>query len=586
MVGSTLHGTYQILRAIGKGGMGAIFEAASTRLAGRRFAIKVLHQSFADSPELLVRFKREAEIASQLGHEHIVEVIDFNVTDAGMAYMVMELLDGEDLASRLAARGPMPLHNALLVLWQTVSALEAAHAAHVVHRDLKPQNIFLCRRGGRDDFVKILDFGVSKMLDSASVVTRDNALVGTPYYMSPEQADGRVSEIDARTDVFALAAIVWEMLAGQMAFGGPSFSAALYKVLFTEPAEIHTLRPDVPPGVSLALRRGMAKQREARTPSVREMWNEIDAAVRAAGLSPSAAMPAQSPSQAGFAPTPYAGTPIPSRPPSVVPQPAVRPPSHVGFASQHPLPPSHQPIVAPPLPSYHPPPSYAPPPPPSMPSMAPPRRARWPIALAAGVGVAGAVGVALVAMLPRGAEPPAAVVDPPQVPRFQAPVAPVDAASSDVEVRVQVEPAEAGALITVDGVVFGGVTWVPRGKEIELGVEADGYLPYRDRVRADDDVFLAVTLRKEPRPEPEPVAEAPKPEPEPVAETPKPERPRPRPAPPKPEPEPEPAYVPPPEPEPEPQPTYQPPVYQPPPPQPVQEPPPPPKKKRTGTIFD
>jgi serine/threonine-protein kinase len=478
MVGSTLHGTYQILRAIGKGGMGAIFEAVSTRLAGRRFAIKVLHQSFAENPELLQRFKREAEIASQLGHEHIVEVIDFNVTDAGMAYMVMELLDGEDLGGRLATRGPMPLGDAMLVLYQIVSALEAAHAAHVVHRDLKPQNVFLCRRGGRDDFVKVLDFGVSKMLDSVSVVTRENALVGTPYYMSPEQADGRVHEIDARTDVFALSAIVWEMLTGQMAFGGPSFSAALYKVLFTDPAEIHTVRPDVPPALSVALRRGMWKQRDQRTPSVRELWNEIEAGLRAAGVpiySGSASMPVQSPSQAGYAPTPWVGTPLPARPPSVV-RPPTAPPSL----------PSHQPVVAPP-PSYYPPPqSYHPPPPsyhpppPAPASVAPlpPPKKRWPIAIGVGIGIAAAVGLAMMAFLPKGEEKPA-VVGPAPVPHFEPPPAAppavvVDAAPADVAVTVHVEPEDAAAKVKVDGVAVDGTTRVARGKQIELSVEAPG----------------------------------------------------------------------------------------------------------------
>src|SRR5262244_1023635 len=225
--------------------MGAIYEAQHARLHGKRYAIKILAPQFAENPELLARFRREAEIASQLGHENIVEVHDFNLAE-GQAYMVMELLDGEDLAARLKSRGPMTLAQTQHVLEQVASALEAAHRAHIVHRDLKPQNIFLCKRGDRDDFVKVLDFGVSKVLDSSSIVTRDHALVGTPYYMSPEQADGRIHEIDARTDVFALGAIIWEMLIGRMAFEAPALSVALYKVAFVDPPEVHLLRPDLP----------------------------------------------------------------------------------------------------------------------------------------------------------------------------------------------------------------------------------------------------------------------------------------------------------------------------------------------------
>src|SRR5262249_36069651 len=129
------------------------------------------------------------------------------------------------------------------------------------------------------DHVKVLDFGVSKVLDSSSVVTRDHALVGTPFYMSPEQADGRVKEIDARTDVFALGAITWEMLTGRMAFAAPTLSVALYKVCSVDPPDVHLIRNDVPPALSLVLRRALAKERHQRTPSVVQM-----AAARAASL--------------------------------------------------------------------------------------------------------------------------------------------------------------------------------------------------------------------------------------------------------------------------------------------------------------
>jgi eukaryotic-like serine/threonine-protein kinase len=277
-VGKLLAGTYHVVRLIGKGGMGAIYEATHTRLQGKRYAIKVLAPQFTEEPELLVRFRREAEIASQLGHDNIVAVHDFNVAD-GQAYMVMELLEGEDLAARLSARGALPVDEVKRIVDHVASALDSAHRAQIVHRDLKPQNIFLCRRVGHHDHVKVLDFGISKVLDSSLVVTRAHALIGTPFYMSPEQADGRVHEIDARTDVFALGAIAWEMLTGRMAFAAPTLSVALYKVCSVDPLDVHLVRNDVPPALSLVLRRALAKERQARTPSVVQMAAELAASL-------------------------------------------------------------------------------------------------------------------------------------------------------------------------------------------------------------------------------------------------------------------------------------------------------------------
>jgi serine/threonine-protein kinase len=289
-VGKLLADTYQVVRMIGKGGMGAIYEATHARLHGKRYAIKVLAPQLTDEPELLLRFRREAEIASQLGHDNIVTVHDFNIAD-GQAYMVMELLEGEDLAARLRARGALSVDEVKRIFDQVVSALDAAHRAQIVHRDLKPPNIFLCRRAGHHDHVKVLDFGVSKVLDSSSVVTLDHALIGTPFYMSPEQADGRVKEIDARTDVFALGAIVWEMLTGRMAFAAPTLTVALYKVCLVDPPDVHLFRNDVPPALSLVLRRALAKARHQRTPSVGQMAAELAAALHGvvpAGLPPPA----------------------------------------------------------------------------------------------------------------------------------------------------------------------------------------------------------------------------------------------------------------------------------------------------------
>lgn len=288
-IGQTFNGMYKIVRPIGTGGMGAVFEATHTRLQNKRYAVKMLHASIAQDAEVFQRFRREAEIATELGHPHIVEVHDFNITPEGAPYMVMEFLDGEDLAGRLAKRGPLTVDVMARIVAEVCSGLDAAHNAGIVHRDLKPQNIFLCRRLGRDDFVKIVDFGVSKVRDSASVVTRDHTLMGTPFYMSPEQADGLVQQIDSRTDIFAMGAIMWEMLVGRMAFEAPTISGAMYKVVHVDPPEVHTLRPDVPPAVSLVLRRAMAKEKELRYASVVELSHDFANALR--GIPPAVRPP-------------------------------------------------------------------------------------------------------------------------------------------------------------------------------------------------------------------------------------------------------------------------------------------------------
>jgi serine/threonine-protein kinase len=240
------------------------------------------------------------------------------------------------------------------------SALEAAHGAGIVHRDLKPQNVFLCKKLGRDDFVKIVDFGISKVKDSSSVVTRDHSLMGTPFYMSPEQADGLVQQIDSRTDIFALGAIMWEMLVGRMAFEAPTISGAMYKVVHVDPPEVHILRPDVPPAVSLVLRRAMAKQKDWRYASVTELAYDFANACR--GLAPAVQPPPMQGVAATVAPVavpvpmtpggsgavPRAGTPlpVPHTPPHVHSQEAYMATGYVTPTPGTPAPP--QPFTPPP----------------------------------------------------------------------------------------------------------------------------------------------------------------------------------------------------------------------------------------------
>ncbi len=269
-VGSVIADTYVIERVIGRGGMGTVFLASHRRLPGKQVAIKMLHVDTNDpgNEEVLLRFQREAEIASSLGHPNIVGVDDFNTLPDGTPYLVLEYLDGVTLAHRLR-EGPVPNAQALSIVRQVGSALAAAHRAGVVHRDLKPHNIFLCPTevdGEVIDIAKVLDFGISKIKGSQTVKTQDSALLGTPQYMSPEQATGQHTIVDERTDVFAFGSIVYEMLSGRPAFTGASIPEVVFKVVYEEPTPL--VDAEATSAVAAAVARAMAKSPEERFSTV------------------------------------------------------------------------------------------------------------------------------------------------------------------------------------------------------------------------------------------------------------------------------------------------------------------------------
>ncbi|HEX9296931.1 MAG TPA: serine/threonine-protein kinase [Polyangiaceae bacterium] len=274
--GLVLGGTYRIERLIGEGGMGSVYEASHLRLP-RRFAVKLIHSHIASRPEIFERFRREAEIASGIGHEHIVEAFDFNHTEEGVAYIVMELLEGEHLRSRLDANRTLSLEQTVDIIDQIADAVAAAHARGIVHRDLKPENIFLCRRHGRD-FVKVLDFGVSKLLHAATISGQTGHPIGTPHYMAPEQASASVGPIDERSDVFALGAITYECLTGTFAFEAPTPLGVMHAVLHATPPPLCSRRPDVPSAVQAVTDRAMAKKPDDRYRNVGSFRAELLAA--------------------------------------------------------------------------------------------------------------------------------------------------------------------------------------------------------------------------------------------------------------------------------------------------------------------
>jgi len=237
--GHIINDTYRVERMLGSGGMADVYIVAHMRMP-RKFALKVMRLDVSTRQAFLERFNQEGEILATIRHPHIVDVIDRNQLPDGNPYLVMELLEGEDLAIYLARTGALSVPVALRICSQIGDALEAAHRVGVVHRDLKPSNIFLSQQGQVLNFVKVLDFGIAKLTSAHKLqqqMTAPAALMGTPAYMSPEQALGQSEKVDARTDQFALAAVLYEMLAGRGAFHQPgdAIFAILERVVKREP---------------------------------------------------------------------------------------------------------------------------------------------------------------------------------------------------------------------------------------------------------------------------------------------------------------------------------------------------------------
>ena len=289
LIGKVFHDTHEIVRLIGEGGMGAVYEARHRRLKKQRFAIKVLHAKMADDPKIMRRFQREAEIVAEIGHPNIVYITDFYETDEGQPYMVMEYLDGEDLAACLERRGKLPPGETLEIVRQVGSALAAVHKKGIVHRDLKPANIFLVPRPEGGTRVKVLDFGISKIRDSGTKLTGTQAVLGTPQYMSPEQGEGLVSEVDHRSDIFTLGTITYEMLSGQVPFDAHSMMGIIRAVCDRPHPAITARAPELGPEVERVLDRALAKDREDRFGEVSELVEALSAALAGVEATPSVA---------------------------------------------------------------------------------------------------------------------------------------------------------------------------------------------------------------------------------------------------------------------------------------------------------
>ena len=265
-VGDILDGRYELLRTLGEGGMAVVFEATQ-RATGQRVAVKVLAPELSRDPEIVARFDREARAVGRLRTRHVAHVIEVAVTDQGVPFMVMDFLDGRDVASELEARGRLPVGEAVDYVLQTAAAMEEAHRAGIVHRDLKPANLFLTSEGTLP-CVRVLDFGISKLLGEASKLTGAGAVIGTVIYMSPEQVRSS-SDVDQRADIWSLGIILYELLAGRAPFEGPGHMVAI--AIVSEDAPDIRSFVDVPAPLAAAIARMLARDRAQRAADMREV---------------------------------------------------------------------------------------------------------------------------------------------------------------------------------------------------------------------------------------------------------------------------------------------------------------------------
>lgn len=334
--GTVLGHRYRLVRLIGHGGMGSVYEALQTDL-GRRVAVKVLDTRLSFEAAHVERFRREAHAAAMLGHPNIVQVTDFQSNPGEPPFLVMDFLDGQSLAQRIERHGCIDARHAALVGVQVLDALGAAHRAGIVHRDIKPDNLFLVQVPAVGEIVKVLDFGVAKLSDappSSAPLTATGAMLGTPAYMAPEQARG--AAIDARADLYALGASLYHALAGTMPFTANSAPALLFAIVEQMPPPLVQLRPDLPHALVAIIERAMAKDPAARFQSADEMraalapFAQVSAAssvvvTPAPGTAPSAyavTMGTHSPMIPGRTPQPLApGVIVPSGIPVVMGQP-------------------------------------------------------------------------------------------------------------------------------------------------------------------------------------------------------------------------------------------------------------------------
>ncbi|MFZ5442202.1 MAG: protein kinase domain-containing protein [Myxococcota bacterium] len=314
---------YQLERLLGVGGFGSVYRARHVH-TDAVVALKLLKKSLGADQKMLERFLREARAAAAVGNEHIVGVLDAGPADEGQAFLALEYLEGMDLKDLAAAQGPLPHLRVVTIVLQVLEALQAAHAKGIVHRDMKPANVFVVRRrderGTERDFVKLLDFGISKMHDDAgagSGLTMTGMAMGTPAYMAPEQFFDAKS-VDGRADLYSVSAMLYELLSGRLPFDAESYAHLIVKVRTEQAPPLHAVAPLIPVPLAQVVQVGLAKEPPQRWQTAQEFAAALRSAV---GLPAPGATPAFLPPSEGAAqplplerthtPQPTGGTPIP-----------------------------------------------------------------------------------------------------------------------------------------------------------------------------------------------------------------------------------------------------------------------------------
>ncbi len=487
MVGAVVGERYRIERKLGEGGMGTVY--AGTHLGiGKEVAIKCLNPEMVANKAIVERFKREARAATAAGNEHIVDVTDMGELPDGSPFIVMELMKGRELAELLAEAGPLPTGRAVRIMLQICDALAAAHAKGIVHRDMKPENVFLVDRKRDTDFVKVLDFGIARFNEPATIgggknLTATGMTMGTPHYMSSEQAQG-LAGLDHRTDVYALGVILYEMLAGETPFNAETFPLLVIQIATADPPLLRDRRPDLPIDLEALIMRCLTRDLTFRVQTVEEL---------ARGLEPYADLDA--PPEVA----PRAGELATMRPPGKDAAPkrdvekktaAAKPAAHAE---------SKPPPVASPTEMER--------------GISRPSRLPW-VTLAVGIVLASAGAVAWAVSAPETDEPGAVVDDPAEAPvppvdetpvEAPAETAPADGtttgAAAEVRLQILVNPAE--AKIFLDDVEFPNPLDSQRPRSLDpvrLRIECEGFETHEGRLVLDRDRQVLETLERARRP--------------------------------------------------------------------------------------
>lgn len=465
LVGQILADRYRVVRLVGEGGMGQVYEAQHVNI-NKRFALKLLRPEIVSNAEAVARFRQEAWASSSIGHENIIEIEDFATLPSGAVYLAMEFLDGQPLSERMREETPIGFGEALDVMLQVASGLSAAHDKSIVHRDMKPENVFLAQKYGRP-LVKILDFGIAKVsgAEGNKSLTRTGTIFGTPHYMSPEQALGK--PLDHRADIYSVGVIMYELFTGKVPFEAESFMGILTKHITTQPTPPTQVAPErnIAPAIEAVILRALAKEPEERYQSMAELAGEL--AAIASELAPEVLQPR--PSSQALA---QISKPLSVMMPSRTATPLPRPPSGA---------------VPLPLDETKP---------------QPKKRSATPYVLLATFLVAAAAGAVVYvvrapAAAPAPTPPPVAVTPPPK------PVEPAPPPPAPELEEVIVDSVPPGAKIYADDVALGDTpdtVKVEKGKTKAIVLKKDGFVDKSETVDPAKTKKLLVRLERVKKP--------------------------------------------------------------------------------------